>query len=108
MSQLKKIGMLNREGMAACNAGRIEDAPCSSSPQAERMARRLKSPLHEAKLRNNIGLVHQMAGNRDEALVCFRLAGRRAVEGGGQGNPLQRIIARNLDRLERIEIEEAA
>ena len=107
MSQLKKIGMLNREGMAACNAGRIEDALFQLT-QAERMARRLKSPLHEAKLRNNIGLVHQMAGNRDEALVCFRLAGRRAVEGGGQGNPLQRIIARNLDRLERIEIEEAA
>ena len=107
MSQLKKIGMLNREGMAACNAGRIEDALFQLT-QAERMARHLKSPLHEAKLRNNIGLVHQVSGNREEALVCFRLAERRAAEGGGAGNPLQRIIARNLERLERVVLGEAA
>jgi hypothetical protein len=107
MSQLKKIGMLNRAGMDACNAGHTEDALFQLT-RAEEMARRLKSPLHEAKVRNNIGLVHQMAGNREEALVCFRLAERRAAEGGGQGNPLQRIITRNLDRLQRTVVEEAA
>ena len=107
MSQLKKIGLLNREGMAACNAGHVEDALFQLT-QAERMARRLKSPLHEAKLRNNIGLIHQVAGNRDEARVCFRLAMRRAAEAAGAGNPLHRIIARNLDRLEQAVVREAA
>lgn len=99
MHQLKKLGMLNREGMAACNAGHTEDA-MFQLVQAERMARRLKSPLHEAKVRNNMGLVHQVSGNWEQALVCFRLAERQAIQGGGVDNPLHRIICRNLDRLE--------
>ena len=99
MSRLKKLGMLNREGMKACNSGRSEDAMFQLI-QADSIARSLKSPLHEAKVRNNIGLVHQLSGNIDEALACFRLAERSAITGAGTGNKLHKIIARNLTRLE--------
>lgn len=107
MNQLKKIGMLNREGMAACNAGRTEDA-LFQLIQAERIARRLHSSLHMAKLRNNIGLIYQLSGNCQEALISFRLAERQAVEGGGVDNALHRTIVRNRARLEQAEMKEAA
>ena len=100
MHQLKKIGCLNREGMTACNAGRTGEA-LASLEEAGRLAGEMDSPLHVAKIRNNLGLVHQMAGNFDEAAACFRQAGRLAVEQAGEGNPLHRVITRNLARLEQ-------
>lgn len=101
MSRLQKLGMLNREGMKACNSGRNEDA-LFQLIQADSIARSLKSPLHEAKVRNNIGLVHQLSGNNEEALACFRLAKRSAVAGAGTDTKLHRVIVRNLTRLESI------
>lgn len=101
MSRLEKMGVLNREGMRLFNAGRIDDA-LSQLIQADRIARDLKSPLHEAKVRNNIGLVHQVDGNTEEALACFRLASRSAALGGGKGTTLHKIISRNLTRLEQV------
>jgi len=98
MHQLKKIGCLNREGMAACNAGRTRDA-LTHLDEAGRLARDLGSLLHVAKVQNNLGLVHQVAGNYDEAAACFRQAERLAVEQAGDGNPLHRVIARNMARL---------
>lgn len=99
MSKLKILGMLNRAGMNAFNEGRTEDA-LFQLIQADRLAKSMESPLHEAKVRNNIGLVHQGAGNAEEAKACFRLAARNAVKGAGEGNVLHKIISRNLGRLE--------
>jgi len=99
MSQLFTLGMLNREGMKALNAGRGEDAMFKLI-QADRIARQLKSPLHEAKVRNNIGLVHQLAGNCEEAIACFKVAEQSAIKGAGYGNRLHKAISRNLSRLE--------
>lgn len=101
MSRLKKLGMLNREGMKAANAGKVDDAMFQLL-QADRIARDMKSPLHEAKVRNNIGLIHQVSGKIDEALACFRLAEKSAIQGAGDGNKLHKIIARNLTRLELV------
>lgn len=101
MSQLHKLGMLNREGMKSFNDGRIDDAMFQLI-QANGIARQMESPLHEAKVRNNIGLVHQVSGNFDEALACFRLAEKSAIKGAGVGNSLQKVISRNLTRLEVI------
>ncbi len=101
MSRLKKLGLLNREGMTAFNAGKVDDAMFQLI-QADRIARDLKSPLHEAKVRNNIGLVHQVTGKTDEALACFRLAAHSAVKGAGEGTQLHKIIVRNLTRLEQV------
>lgn len=100
MSHLRKLGMLNKEGMKSFNEGRMEDAMFQLT-QASRIARQMSSPLHEAKIRNNIGLVYQSTGNTEEALVCFRLAEKSAVKGAGPGNSLQKVITRNLDRLQQ-------
>lgn len=99
MSILKQLGRLNRAGMQAFNEGRADDA-LFQLIQADRLARSMDSPLHEAKVRNNIGLVHQGSGNHEEALACFRLAVRDAVAGAGEGNVLHQTISRNLSRLE--------
>ncbi len=107
MSRLKKLGMLNREGMKACNSGRNEDA-LFQLVQADSIARSLKSPLHEAKIRNNIGIVHQLSGNREEALVCFRLAKKAVIAGAGTNNNLHKVIVRNLTRLENATERKAA
>lgn len=100
MSRLKKLGLLNREGMKSFNKGNVDNAMFQLL-QASRIARDLASPLHEAKVRNNIGLVHQESGNSEEAMVCFRLAEKSAIQGAGKGNMLHKIIARNMTRLER-------
>jgi len=107
MSRLKKLGMLNREGMKAVNGGRVDDAMFQLI-QADRIARDMESPLHEAKVRNNIGLIHQVSGKFDEAFACFRLAEKSAIKGAGKGNMLHKIIARNLTRLEQVAGAEAA
>jgi hypothetical protein len=98
MSKLKKLGALNREGMRACNDGRPGDALFQLT-QADSLARAMNSPLHEAKVRNNMGLVYQMSGKYEEARVSFHIAAGRAVEGAGEDNVLHRIIQRNLDAL---------
>lgn len=98
MSTLKQLGLLNRQGMRACNEGRCGDALFQLT-QADRLARSMASPLHEAKVRNNMGLVYQMSGKYEEARVCFRIAADRAVDGAGEGNVLHRTISRNLDNL---------
>ncbi|QGY40009.1 hypothetical protein GM415_07680 [Pseudodesulfovibrio cashew] len=102
MSTLQQLGLLNREGMKSFNEGRVEDAMFQLS-QASKIARQMGSPLHEAKVRNNIGLVFQGDGRRAEALACFRLAEKAAVKGAGEGNVLHKIITRNLTRLEQVE-----
>jgi hypothetical protein len=107
MSRLKKLGLLNREGMKACNAGRNDDALFQLT-QAGQLASSMKSPLHEAKVRNNIGLVHQISGNMDEALICFRLAEKSAVEGAGTGTSLHATIVRNLSKLKNAAGDRAA
>lgn len=99
MSRLKQLGILNRAGMVAFNEGRTDDA-LFQLVQANQLARAMESPLHEAKVRNNIGLVHQGVGNHAEALTCFRLAARNAVRGAGKENSLHKVITRNLTRLE--------
>ncbi|WP_272699218.1 tetratricopeptide repeat protein [Desulfovibrio sp. Fe33] len=98
MSSLKKLGMLNREGMRACNEGRPGDALFQLT-QADSLARSLNSPLHEAKVRNNMGLVYQVSGKYEEARVSYRIAASRAVEGGAEGTGLHRVIMTNLGSL---------
>ncbi|WP_207264860.1 tetratricopeptide repeat protein [Desulfovibrio sp. Huiquan2017] len=98
MSTLKQLGILNRDGMRACNEGRPGDALFQLT-QADSLARSLNSPLHEAKVRNNMALVYQMSGKYAEARVSFRIAANRAVEGGGEDTGLYRAIMRNLDSL---------
>ena len=98
MSHLQKIGLLNREGMKSFNAGKLDDAMFQLI-QADHIAQDMKSPLHKAKIRNNMGLVHQGLGNVSEAIVCFRLAEKYVVEGAGSSNKLYETVTRNRTRL---------
>lgn len=98
MSSLKKLGILNREGMRACNEGRPGDALFQLT-QADSLARSMNSPLHEAKVRNNMALAYQLSGKFEEARISFRIAVDRAVAGGGEGTCLHKAILRNLDSL---------
>lgn len=107
MTRLKRLGMLNRAGMEAFNEGRMEDA-LFQLVQADQLARSLESPLHEAKVRNNIGLVHQGTGDHDKAMACFKLAARYALKGAGAGNTLHKAIVRNMMRLESDAARQAA
>lgn len=100
MSSLKKLGQLNREGMKSFNDGRMDDA-LFQLMQADHIARSMQSPLHEAKVRNNIGLVHQMAGEPEAAKACFSVAEDLAIRGAGEGNTLHKVITRNMNRLEQ-------
>ncbi len=99
MSPLRKLGVLNREGMKSFNCGKNEDA-LFQLIQAERLAEIMESPLHLAKVRNNIGLVYQGAGAHQEALVSFHIACEHAVRGAGEGTGLHKVIVRNISRLE--------
>ena len=99
MSPLKKLGMLNRQGMQSLNSGNCDDA-LFQLVQAERLARSMQSPLHEAKVRNNIGLVHQQSGNSMAAMVSFQVAWEQAVKGAGPDTRLHQVIKRNMSRLQ--------
>ncbi|WP_419786829.1 tetratricopeptide repeat protein [Pseudodesulfovibrio sp.] len=99
MHQIKKIALLNRQGMTAGNDGKIQEA-LDFLYEALRLSREANQPLHEARVNNNIGLVNQMAGRYQDAETCFREGARLAVEHAGAGNILHRFIVRNLARLE--------
>ena len=107
MTRLRKLGMLNRAGMDSFNRGRMEDA-LFQLIQADQLAQSLESPLHQAKVRNNIGLVHQGAGDHEKAMACFRLAERNAVKVAGEGNVLHKAIIRNMAQLEADSAGQAA
>ena len=100
MTAMERLNHLNAEGMQACNKGRMDEA-FSLLLQADRIAHEVQAPLNQARVRNNIGLLHQVDGNGEEALACFRLAHHTAAGCGGEtGEKLAKIIHRNLNRLE--------
>lgn len=100
MNLLRQFGILNRQGMNAFNEGKPGDA-LFQLMQAAQLAHQMKSVLHEAKVHNNMALVHQGSGDNDKALVSFKKAEELAIEGAGEGNVLHRTIARNMAKLEQ-------
>lgn len=107
MNRLLQLGHFNRTAMRAGNDGRVEDALFQLA-QAETIARTMETPLHNAKVRNNMGLVNLMAGRLDEAQACFERAEDLAVAGAGEGNVLHRAIRRNMDQVREAKRERAA
>lgn len=95
MCAAKMIGLMNKEGMRACNEGRLEEA-LDLLQRAVNQARLLGVVMYEAKLRNNLGLVFGMSGRAWEARVHLRLA-LAQVEGRiGRDNRLYGRIEKNL------------
>lgn len=98
MTKLMELTILAREGMKSCEYGLYGDA-LFKLEQARLMASN-GHPLHEAKIRNNIALVYQLDGQLDVARNVFTTALNQSDTSWGRGNPLSRIIKRNLNRLE--------
>ena len=107
MSTLNRMNELNNEAMRASNEGRKDDA-LFKLVQASRMAKALVLPVQEAVIRNNMGIVHQAAGDLNEARSCFRLAGRLAREYVPGDHPILKAIDGNLEKLEAAIRDQAA
>ena len=100
MSTSQRMNELSRDAMQASNEGRHDDA-LFKLLQAGRMAKALSLPIQEAAIRNNMSIVHQMAGNMDEARSCLRIAAR-LLNGASPGeNHIAASIAANLARIEK-------
>jgi len=93
----KALTRLNREGMAACQAGSYEDAR-KLLTEGINLARRAGVKMYEAKLRNNLGLVHLMAARPCDAAVEFGQALELVEDKLGRENPLFKRIAGNLSQ----------
>ena len=94
----KAMTRLNRDGMHACQHGHFDDAGRLLS-EGIGLARSAGVSMYEAKLRNNLGLVHLLASRPDAAAKEFGAA-LALVEGKlGKENPLYRRIEGNLNQV---------
>ncbi|MBG0777776.1 MAG: tetratricopeptide repeat protein [Desulfovibrionaceae bacterium] len=67
------IAKLNKSGMEACNRGEFAHAEQLLQVALDR-ALGMNAPLYQAKILNNLALVHQSSGQRDAAIYCLRKA----------------------------------
>jgi hypothetical protein len=94
----KTMTRLNRQGMDACQHGDFDVANQLLS-EGIGLARSAGVSMYEAKLRNNLGLVHLLASRPDAAAQEFGQA-LALVEGKlGKENTLYRRIEGNLSRV---------
>lgn len=99
MSQAQLVGTLNREGMKALSDGDHMNAQFMLT-QALQKCRVFRSPLNEAKIRNNLALVLQTQGLVDAAAINFKLALRITEAEAGTDTGLYRKIKSNFEKLE--------
>lgn len=93
----KALTRLNREGMAACQVGDLDDAGRLLAEGIE-LAQKAGVAIYEAKLRNNLGLVFLLASRPCEAASEFGQA-LVLVEGKlGRDNSLFKRIENNLSQ----------
>ncbi len=93
------LSKLINEGMIACNDGRYHEAALLLD-EALGQAERLGSPVHQAKIRNNLGLVFQLQGRREDARQAFSQALAGVEKRVGRCNRLYDSIQSNLRRLD--------
>ncbi len=93
----RALTRLNREGMAACQAGAFDDARRLLS-QGVGLAHSAGTTMYEAKIRNNLGLVHLLADSPREAAREFGEALTLVEDKLGRDNPLYKKIQGNLDK----------
>jgi Flp pilus assembly protein TadD len=70
--------------------------------QALLRAQGLKSPVLEAKILNNLGLIVSMSGRRDDAVRYLQTALDKITASIGSNNKLHRVVAGNLIQAERV------
>lgn len=98
MSALQSLGMLNREGMKACNQGKFEDALFKLN-QALDIAEKTERHIQHVIVKNNMGLVYQLMGKPDQAKACFKLALQEAEAHMPLDSQPAKKIKQNLEAL---------
>ncbi|MEH0019218.1 MAG: tetratricopeptide repeat protein [Desulfobacter sp.] len=105
-SLLKLIGNLSRTGMTAGNAGdfdkaflNLEDALC--------YARELDKKCLEAKLLNNLGILHTMYGEWDKAFLMYDKSLAIVADHYGTDNFLYKTLQKNMGYLLNLDVAAA-
>jgi tetratricopeptide (TPR) repeat protein len=97
MNNAKFVGHLNREGMKALSEGDLMNARFLLY-QALDKCRLFKSPLNEAKIRNNLGLVLQQDGDLNSASENFQAALKIVRDEVGEETGIFKRIETNYRR----------
>jgi len=105
-SRLKDIGFMNRTAMAAGNAGRFDTA-IKNMNQALTLTRKLNKECLVAKLLNNLGNLHTMAGEWDKALLAYEQSMSIVTEYYGTDNILYKTLQKNLVYLLTLDVAAA-
>jgi hypothetical protein len=93
----KAMSRLNHDGMAACKAGALRDAG-RLLEQAIDLAQKAGVSMYEAKIRNNLGLVHLLDCRPVDARREFDTALGMVAGKLGCENKLYKVIERNLSK----------
>lgn len=94
MCAVKNIGQLSRSGMQAFQEGQVHNAEFLLH-QALVQAKSLNSPVLEAKILNNIGLVASLTGKKDLARETLATA-LATLEKKVVSGSLHDLISKNL------------
>ena len=95
---LKTIGNLSRTGMEAGNSGDFKKAFLNLD-DALSLSRDLNKNCLEAKLLNNLGILHTMSGKWDRALLEYDKSMKIVVDHYGTENILYRTLQKNISYL---------
>jgi tetratricopeptide (TPR) repeat protein len=104
---LKVIGNLSRTGMDAGNRGDFDGAFLKLE-DALSMSRELDKKCLEAKLLNNIGILHTMNGSWEDAMSFYEASLTIVSDHYGTGNFLYRTLQKNIGYLFNLDVSPAA
>ena len=97
MCAVKAVGQLSRTGMKAYEAGDVMGAEFLLH-QALLRAQGMNSPVLEAKILNNIGLVSALTGRKADAVRHLQTALEKVRNRVGCENKLHALLVRNLEQ----------
>lgn len=108
MDKRHAIARNNKLAMQSANEGNFA-AALEKLTQAVMWADELDAPLLLAVSKNNMGIACQMQGRFPEARTCFTIAHTAVVEQGKpEDHPLLTVINRNMQRLAKANVSQAA
>ena len=97
MCAVKAVGQLSRTGMKAYEAGDVPGAEFFLH-QALLRAKGMKSPVLEAKILNNIGLILVLSGRKGDAVGYLQSALEKVQDTVGCDNKLHTVLSKNLEQ----------
>lgn len=105
-SLLKLIGQLSRSGMKAGNEGDFQNAFLNLE-DALSLSRELDKKCLEAKLLNNLGILHTLSGRWDRALAVYDQSLTLVSDHYGTKNFLYRTVQKNIGYLFNLDVSPA-